>query len=79
MILDRDPNLRIPAEDRESDRLAVRLQRFGYFQDGDVANHVERARKESTQRVRHIDDVFVAPYGYESLVELPLFRRETDV
>ena len=57
----------------------MRLQRFGYFQDGDVANHVERARKESTQRVRHIDDVFVAPYGYESLVELPLFRRETDV
>jgi len=57
----------------------VGLQFFGYFQDGDVADNVKRARKESTQRVRHIDDVFVAPDGCESLVELPLFHRETDV
>jgi len=78
-VLDRDPDLRIPPEDRESNRLAVRLQLFGYFQDRDVANDVERARQESAQRSRYGDDVFVAPHGDKSLVEFPLFRREPDV
>jgi len=78
-VLHRDPNLRIPPQDRESNLLAIRLQFFGYFHDGDVANHVERAWKESAQRFRHIDDVFVAPHGHESPVEFPLFRRESDV
>ncbi len=78
-VLHRDPNLRIPPKDRESNLVAIGLQLFGNFQDGDIANHVERARKGSAQRLRYIDDVFVASYGYESLVELPVFRRETDV
>src|SRR3989449_1737074 len=75
----RDPDVRVPPENCESNLLAIWLQLFGHFHDGDVANDVERARKKSAQRLRHIDDVFVAPYGHESLVEFPLFRRETDV
>ena len=79
MILHRDPDVRVPPENCESNLLAIWLQFFGHFQDRDVANYVERARKGSGQRLRHIDDVFVAPYRHESLVEFPLFRRETDV
>jgi len=78
-ILHRDPDVRIPPQDRESNLLAVRLQFFGHFHDGDVANDVERAWKGSAQRFRHIDHILVAPNGYEPLVEFPLFRRETDV
>ena len=78
-IVHRDPNLRIPSEDRESNLLAIGLQLFGNFQDRDVANYVERTRKGSAQRLRHIDDVLVAPYRHESLVEFAPFRRETDV
>jgi len=78
-ILPRDPDVRVPPENCESNLLAIWLQFFGHFHDGDVANDVERARKKSAQRFRHIDDVFVAPYGHESLVEFPLFGRETDV
>jgi len=78
-VLHRDPDVRIPPEDCESNLLAIRLQFFGYFHDGDVANHVERAWKGSAQRSWHIDDILVAPNGHEPLVEFPLFRREADV
>jgi len=78
-VLHRDPELWIPTKDRGPDCLAIRLQIFGYFQDGDVSDYVERAWKGSAQRLRHRDEVFVAPDRHESLAEFPLFRREPDV
>jgi hypothetical protein len=77
-VLHNDPDLSIPTEDCGSDRLSRGLQIFGYFQDGDVSDYVERARKGSAQRLRHRDEVFVAPDRNESLAEFPLFRREPD-
>lgn len=78
-VLYRDPDVRIPTEDGPSDLLSIRLQLVRDFQDDNVSDHVERAGKRSAERLRHVNDVFVAPDGHESLAEFPLFRWKIDV
>src|SRR5438552_420093 len=78
-ILHGDPDLRIPPENRESNLLAVTLQLFGDFQDGNISDHIKGGGKGSAQSVRHLDDVFVASNGNKSRTEFPLFRWETKV
>jgi len=78
-ILHGDPDLRIPSENRESNFLAVTLQLFGDFQDGDISDHIKGGGKGSAQSVRHFDHVFVASNGNESRAEFPLFHWETKV
>src|SRR5207245_3649614 len=45
-ILPRDPDVRVPPENCESNLLAIWLQFFWHFHDGDVANDVVRARQQ---------------------------------
>jgi len=78
-VLHDDSHLRIPPEDRSPDLLAIPLQLVRDFQDGDVSNHVEGAGKRSAERLRHLNDVFVAPDGHESLAEVPLIRWKVEI
>ncbi len=78
-VLHDDSHLRIPPENRSPDRLAMPLQLVRDFQDGDVSNHVEGAGKRSAERLRHLNDVFVAPDGHKSLAEVPLVRWKVEI
>ena len=78
-VLHYDPERGIPPKDRPSDRLAIGLQLARNLQYRDVSDHVERARERPAKRLRHVDDVFVAPDGHESLPEFPLFRGKLEV
>jgi len=74
-----DPERGIPPQNRPSDLLAIPPQLDRDFQDRDVSNHVEGTGKRSAERLRHLNDVFVAPDGPESLAEFPLFRWKVEV
>src|SRR3989442_1141556 len=78
-VLHDDPERGIPPEDRPSDLPTIPLHLARDFQDGDVSDHVERAGKRSAERLRYVNDVFVAPDGHESLAEFPLFRWKVEV
>src|SRR5256885_2344681 len=69
----------IPPEDRPADLPAIPLHLARDFQDSDVSDHVERAGKRSAERLRYVNDVFVAPDGHESLAEFPLFRWNVEI
>lgn len=73
-VLHNDPKRGVPPEDCAADLLAIPPQLVRDLHDGDVPNHVERAGKRLAERLRHLNDVFVAPDRHESPAEFPLFR-----
>jgi len=78
-VLHDDLERGIPPEDRPADLPAIPLHLARDFQDSDVSDHVERAGKRSAERLRYVNDVFVAPDGHESLAEFPLFRWKVEI
>ncbi len=78
VVLGRDPDLRVPAEDGAPDRFPMGPQALRDLDDRDVTDDIERTRQRWTERGRHVGHVLVGPDRHEFLGEVALVDREAD-